>query len=74
MNEMSSATGIVMIGMSALGHVPQEQQHDEDDDEDDLDERLADVVDGAADQLGAVVDGTISTPSGRPGSISAIAP
>ena len=37
-------------------HVPQEQQHDEDDGEHHLDERLAHVVDGAADQRRAVVD------------------
>ena len=37
-------------------HMPQEQQHDEDDGQDHLDERLAHVVDGAADQGRAVVD------------------
>ena len=37
-------------------HVPQEQQHDEDHGEHHLDERLAHVVDRAADQRRAVVD------------------
>jgi hypothetical protein len=36
--------------------VPQEEQHDQGDGDHDLDERLADVVDGAADQRRPVVD------------------
>ena len=56
MNATRTATGMVMSGMSALGDVPQEQQHDEGHGEHHLDERLAHVVDGAADQRRAVVD------------------
>ena len=56
MKETSTATGMVMTRDEGARHVPQEEQDDEDDGQDDLDERLRDVVDGAADELGAVVD------------------
>ena len=56
MNATSTATGMVMSGMSALGTCHRNSSTTQDDGEHHLDERLAHVVDRAADQRRAVVD------------------
>ncbi len=57
MKESRTAIGMVMIGMRALGMCQRKDQDDDRNGEDHFDESGLQVVDGAKNQVGAVIDG-----------------